>query len=436
MAQRESTLLRQALSRMFPKAALRRRARATGLVQRLRRVDPVALFWVLVLGASSGRHRSLADLRRSYEKTTGVHLSTSSFYDRFTASLADFCKSLMQDAFEQVSRSSAQACASWSGLREVLCIDSTVVRLHEALAKRFPACRTNHTLAAAKLHTVLNVRGQGPQRVRLSAERVHDSPVLQAGEWVRGRLLLFDLGYFRYTLFDAISRHGGFFLTRLKENANPRILREHRRVRGQAIVTEGQPLQEIKHRLQRAVFDAEAEIQFRRRRYRGRQSRGTLQVRIVALWDDVHQTYHWYVTNLPPEELPAEDVTKLYSARWAIELLFRELKTSHCLEAMPSRKSAIVETLLYTAVISLLASRALLRAVSRWAGIDAATIPLERWARLFVSVAPELLTVVLDPPTMARWRERQLLPFLAREAPDTHRKRPTLLQASGLLACP
>lgn len=436
MARRKSTLLRQALSRMFPKAELERQARSTGMVQRRRQVDPVALFWVLVLGVSSGRQRSLADLRRSYEKTAGTVLSASSFYDRFTPALASFFKALMQGALQQVSRPGAQAAGTWESLREVLCIDSTVVRLHDALASRWPACRTNHTLAAAKLHTVLNVRGQGPQRVRLSAERVHDSPALQAGEWVRGHLLLFDLGYFRYTLFDAISRHGGFFLTRLKENANPQILREHRRVRGQAIATEGQPLQEIKLRLQRAVFDAEAEIQFRRRRYQGRQSRATMVVRIIALWDEGHQTYHWYLTNLPPEELPAENVSKLYAARWSIELLFRELKTSYCLEAMPSRKPAIVETLLYTAVITLLASRALLRAVCRWAGIQASSIPLERWGRLFVSAAPELLTIILDPATMARWRERQLLPFLAREAHDTNRNRVALLQAAGLLAHP
>lgn len=39
-----------------------------------------------------------------------------------------------------------------------------------------------------------------------------------------GRLLLFDLGYFRYQLFDAIGRQGGYFLTRLKQNANPEII--------------------------------------------------------------------------------------------------------------------------------------------------------------------------------------------------------------------
>ena len=37
--------------------------------------------------------------------------------------------------------------------------DSTVMRLHDLLEKAFPACRTNHTLAALKMHVVLSVTG-------------------------------------------------------------------------------------------------------------------------------------------------------------------------------------------------------------------------------------------------------------------------------------
>jgi hypothetical protein len=49
MARRKSTPLRTALSRMFPTAVLRRVAVTTGFVRRYRRVDPIALFWVLTL---------------------------------------------------------------------------------------------------------------------------------------------------------------------------------------------------------------------------------------------------------------------------------------------------------------------------------------------------------------------------------------------------
>lgn len=92
MARRKSTPLRTALSRLFPTALLRRLAQETGTAQRRRRVDPVKLFWVVVLGVGGGK-RSFAELRRSYEKVTGKKISASSFYNRFSPAFTRFCAS-------------------------------------------------------------------------------------------------------------------------------------------------------------------------------------------------------------------------------------------------------------------------------------------------------------------------------------------------------
>ena len=430
MARSKSTPLRTALSRLFPAALLRRMARETGTVRRHRRVDPVNLFWVVVLGVG-GSERSFAELRRSYEKVTGKTISASSFYNRFTPAFTRFLRELLGVGLEKLIHCAEGAAAALGEIKDILCVDSTIVRLHDALAACWPACRTNHTLAAVKLHTVLNVRGKGPERVKITSERVHDGPVLRAGQWVKGRLLLFDLGYFRYSLFAAIARHGGFFLTRLKDNANPTLQRLHRSYRGRAIAVEGLGLQQIRSRLRRAVVDAEAEICFQKQRYAGRRSKGTMRVRIVGLWDESHSMYHWYITNLPLE-IKAEEIGKLYSARWMIELLFRELKSSYKLESIPSRKSHVVEAFLYASLLTLLASRALLLAVRRWGALGERRTPLERWARLFVSATPELLALVLDPVAMARTREHPLLRFFLAEAPDPNRKRRLLPERAGL----
>jgi IS4 transposase len=390
----------------------------------------VKLFWVVVLGVGSGE-RSFAELRRSYEKVTGKKISASSFYNRFTPAFTRFLRELLSVGLAKLNRCTEGASTVLGEIREILCVDSTIVRLHDALAARWPACRTNHTLAAVKLHTVLNVYGKGPHRVKITSERVHDGPVLRAGRWVQSRLLLFDLGYFRYSLFAAIERHGGFFLTRLKDNANPTLVRLHRRHRGRAVAVEGLCLHQIRSRLRRAVLDAEAEICFQKRRYAGRQSRATLRVRIIGLWDESHSMYHWYITNLPVE-IQAEEIGKLYSARWTIELVFRELKSCYQLESIPSRKSHVVEAFLYASLLTLLASRALLLAVRRWGALGERRTPMERWARLFVSAAPDLLALVLDSVDMARTRERPLLQFFLAEAPDPNVNRCPLSERAGL----
>jgi IS4 transposase len=342
----------------------------------------------------------LADLRRSYERVTGQSLSASSFYSRFTPALSRFLKQLFEMGLDKLGRGTASAQAALGPLQDILCIDSTIVRLHDALARCWPACRTNHTLAAVKLHTVVNVRGRGPQSIKLTSERVHDGPVLQAGQWVKGKLLLFDLGYFRYQLFAAIQQQGGFCLTRLKDNANPILLRLNRRHRGRAVVVEGVRLRDLRQRLQRELLDAQAEISFQRRIYAGRRRSATMRVRIVGLRDEQRGGYHWYITNLPAALVKA--VGKIYATRWTIELLFRELKSCYQLESMPSRKKHIVEIFLYASLLTLLASRALLRALHRQGNLAGRRTPMERWARLVVSAAPDLLALVLD-----RARSRQ-----------------------------
>lgn len=423
MARRKSTPLRTALSRMFPKASLQRLARETGAVRRQRKVDPVELFWVVVLSFGSGGERTIADLRRCYERVTGKEVSPSSFYNRFTPAFVRFLRAAFTQGLEKLGGCVQGAAAVLGEIREVLCVDSTVIRLHDALASCWPACRTNHTLAALKLHLVLNVRGMGPQRVKITSERVADGPVLRAGAWVKGRLLLFDLGYFRYALFAAIAAHGGFFLTRLKDNANPILRGLHRQYRGRAIAVEGLGLREIRSRLQRAVLDAEAEICFQRRKYAGRRKSATMLVRIVGLWDEVHGVYHWYITNLPVSKVQAEDIGKLYAARWTIELLFRELKSCYQMESIPSSKSHVVEAFVYASLLSLLASRALLLTLRRWGNLANRKTPTERWARLFVSTAPDLLALVLDSAAMAYTRDRRLWKFFLAEAPDPNVKR-------------
>jgi hypothetical protein len=102
-----------------------------------------------------------------------------------------------------------------SSFRDVLIIDSTLIRLNDLLAKSFPATRTNHTLAALKTHVIMSVRGGGATSVKIPSGREADGPLLRAGKWVRGRILL----------FQCIDREGGFFIrcSRLKDGTNPVI---------------------------------------------------------------------------------------------------------------------------------------------------------------------------------------------------------------------
>jgi len=95
-----------------------------------------------------------------------------------------------------------------------------------------------------------------------------------------------------------------------------------------------------------------------------------------------------YVTNLPDEFTP-EQVAVLYSLRWKVELLFRELKSRYGLEKFETGDEAIAELLVTAALLTLVVSRALL-AVFQEIEPDV-EYPEERWATTFRSVAQPVL---------------------------------------------
>ena len=196
MPPEQDNTIEAALCELFPSAYLRDQARATGVIQRDRKVDPVALFWTLVLGFGIGKTRRLSDLRRRYIAATGQWLCRSAFYDRFTERLVLFLRQAVVIAIQTVYPAAPSLMGPLEAFVDLILIDATVIRLHDLAQQAYAACRTNHTQAAAKLHLVFSVLGKSPQRVKLTAERRHESRALTIGAWVKGRLLLFDLGYF------------------------------------------------------------------------------------------------------------------------------------------------------------------------------------------------------------------------------------------------
>ena len=428
MARTKSIGIRRTLARLLPRRQLQRLAEEAGLTKRKRKVKVHALFWTLVLGFGSGRERSIAGLRRAYEKATRCQLVPSAFYDRFTPALARLLRTVAGLLLAQVSAPMRKLAGPLAAFRDVVLTDSTVIRLHDLLKKAFPACRTNHTLAALKLHTVISATGAGPRSVKITAERAHDGPIFTVGKWVKDRLLLFDLGYFRFQLFSCIRRNGGYFIVRLKKTADPMVVAIHRRWRGRAVPMIGRRISQFLGRLKRQAVDVEVELSFKRRAYGGVRHKDRECFRLVGVRDPVTRQYHLYLTNIPPDKLTPDDIAQIYAARWMIELFFRELKTHYRAEDMPSAKRHIVEALVYAVLITFVVSRALLAALRRKLGALGERVPEERWAGLFADAALDILRLIVWRPGLGAAIATALDAHLLHEAVDPNAGRALLLR--------
>lgn len=420
MAHRRASHIHRALTSVLPRRRIRDLAWRLGVVQRRRKVDIVALVYSLVLGFSAGDRRSLTGLRRAYLRATGVRLAPSSFHARFNEPLVALMQKLTLDALRRAGRLRPKLRGILAPFVEVLAVDAALIRLHNALEASYPSVYTHHMKASAKLGMVMNVVGRGAKTVAITHGSCHDKHLLQAGAWMRGRLLLFDLGFYRAPLFMQIEAHGGYFLIRMKKQGNPLIVRSHLRSHRHLVGTKLRDAQQV---AEGDVIDVDAELLYQRRHgQRPRVTHHRARFRCVALYNHELDQWHRYVTNLPPDALRADHFAAVYAARWEVELLFRELKGPYRLEHMPSANRHVSETLIYAALLTLLVSRRLYQAFHKRWRLDRRRLPFDRWAVLLATVADELLTLVLSRRGRP-WRARRIERFLRAEANDPNRLR-------------
>jgi IS4 transposase len=419
--------LGETLQKLFPHDFLIELAKATRAMVRMRKIGPVELFWTVVLGFGLGRQRSLSGLRRAFEKSTGTTVEESSFYDKFNAGFAKMLKQAAAHALDHGVGVGRALQGHLAGFRDIVLTDSTVVRLHDLLKKKYPGSRTNHSKAAVKAHWVMSVSGAGKHSVRLTPGRRHDGPVFQVGKWVESKLLMFDLGYFRYQLFDCIARNGGFFLSRLKANANPTIVSENILHRGQARSLVGQRIWDCIPWLQCETLDVMVQVNFNRRSYAGKSSTATTTFRVVGRRDPNSGEYHMYITNVAVEQLAAEQVQSTYALRWQIELLFKELKRHYHLEEMPSANPHVVEALLHAAIVTLVVSRTLLEVIRQQLGVSEERTPTQRWAAVLETLVADLLQIAIRQGRDIRELAARIGKVLLHEALDPNLTRMPLL---------
>lgn len=333
----------EVLASAVPDKWIEAQGKALGVVQRRRKVDLVALVTVLILGQPPSKRRSLEGLRRAFELAAGARLARSSFHDRFTPQLATLIRLLALKLAERLaSATCAQLRCAIEGVCNIFAIDATVFAGH-------------------KLHAVTNVVGTGARRVKLTDKDTHDVTVWKRiGKWVKGHLLIMDLGYYDFHLFWRIHQQGGFFLSRAKTNFNPTIVSSNRTHRGRAIAVKGAKLQDVLERMQRQVFDLTVEVVVNKRKYRGKRSRVQHQMRLVGIWNEAAGRYHMYLTNLGPDALKAEVVGEVYRLRWQVELMWMSLKSEGRLDQIPTNKASVFNALMWSSLAYVLAGRTLL----------------------------------------------------------------------------
>lgn len=177
-------------------------------------------------------------------------------------------------------------------------LDSTTIDLCLSL---FPWARFRKHKGAAKLHTLLDLRGSLPVFVAVTEGSVHDVNILDLLPIEADAFYIMDKGYVDYARLYAITLAGAFFVTRAK--ANMACRRQYSRPvdKGTGLVCD-----------QTVVLTGH----YARKHYPGK-------LRRVRYRDGTGKTLVFLTNNF---DVPALDVAMLYKERWKVELFFKWIK--------------------------------------------------------------------------------------------------------------
>ncbi len=113
-------------------------------------------------------------------------------------------------------------------LQDLVLIDSTFITLHDKLKDVYVASGRNSgnkpAQAQLKLKLAMSANANAPIQKNLTSGKEHEGKTLQIGDWVTGKLILMDRGYYSHSFFKEIHDRGGYFISRLLWSVNPMIV--------------------------------------------------------------------------------------------------------------------------------------------------------------------------------------------------------------------
>ncbi len=206
------------IQRAFPDDELRERARATNLIQRERKFDVVALFYTLGFGFGADSERSIQTFFERYVEMADLsELYYSSFYEWFSPDFVALFREILDEAIEDLDSGRNQLRDRLKQFRDVLIRDATFISLYNNAADVY---NLREDVAGAKLHLTESLSTGLPTNWRTTDGSTHENSQMPTRWWASGALVLFDLGFYDFWLFDWIDDHDGWFVSRVKSDAN------------------------------------------------------------------------------------------------------------------------------------------------------------------------------------------------------------------------
>jgi len=189
----------------------------------------------------------------------------------------------------------------------------------------------------------LDHEGYLPDFGVISEAKLHDSKILRDFSFQPRSIYVLDRAYNDYGFFNRMCEIGSYFVTRMKKNAQYRVLSRAPVTKGSNIVCD--------QMIQFTGF------------YQSKKCSHVL--RRIKIYDRENKRYLVFLTN--NKKLAASTIASIYKERWEIELFFKALKQNLKIKTFVGTTANALKTQMWTALIAMLLLKYLkLKSVFAW----------------------------------------------------------------------
>lgn len=316
---------------------LNRLARESGFVQRSDvKLDGFNFAVAMTLGNLSSTSKSLSSLVGSISNVVG----RTTLHDRFDQSAVEFMKRVLEYTLKRLQKKRQSLSAGvLRRFNRILVWDSSSWGVPKGLKEIFEGKGGSGSEAAVFLQYAFDLKSYLLEFFDIAPGITNDQHYRdQIGNTIRKRdLLLFDRGYFSIELFKIIAEKAAYYISRFKIGTTLYIKNKDlykkldickllKQCKNKSLLEfetflgkEKIPCRMVCVRLSEEASNNKLRKMKAEAKSRGKQvSKERL---IMAQWCV-------FIANVPSEKLTAAEIAKMYSLRWSIELVFKQLKST------------------------------------------------------------------------------------------------------------
>jgi hypothetical protein len=211
---------------------------------------------------------------------------------------------------------------------DVFALDSTTISLS---IKLFTWAKGKYSRGAAKVHTLLDLRGNIPTYILITDGRYHDSNVLDVMPIQSDAIYVMDKAYVDFSALYNIHNAGAFFITRAKVTLDCSVVDQNFNI------DESTGLRSDKTITLNGIKSKKLYPE---------------TLRLIEYYDDEKDTYLTFLSN--NFEASALEIARLYRNRWQIEVFFKWIKQNLTIKKLWGHSENAVNIHIWVAICTYL----------------------------------------------------------------------------------